>query len=231
MVAYRHSSDYERNALKMAQSFLFIHATPEGQRKMVEHILGPALSWEQNPDILILQEETTHAIQSIRTAISWLDQRPYQHQSKTLVIFDAEKMLPPAQSALLKTLEEPPQYATILLTTTDASRLLPTILSRCIVERSHAEDISAAYEHVALPQTIAESIQFAETQGSNREQAVAWCQDALKYWEEQLRTEPNEKNVFIVEALVRLNKRLKQNLQVKLAMEAFGFELCSTPTE
>ena len=38
-----------------------------------------------------------------------------------------------AQNALLKTLEEPPEYAVILLLTANANALLPTILSRCVV--------------------------------------------------------------------------------------------------
>ena len=37
-----------------------------------------------------------------------------------------------AQNALLKTIEEPPAYAVILLLTTNADSFLPTILSRCI---------------------------------------------------------------------------------------------------
>lgn len=38
-----------------------------------------------------------------------------------------------AQNALLKTLEEPPEYAVILILTTNMETLLPTILSRCVV--------------------------------------------------------------------------------------------------
>lgn len=38
-----------------------------------------------------------------------------------------------AQNAILKTLEEPPEYAVILLLTTNVNSLLPTILSRCVV--------------------------------------------------------------------------------------------------
>lgn len=38
-----------------------------------------------------------------------------------------------AQNALLKTLEEPPEYAVILILTTNVDALLPTILSRCVV--------------------------------------------------------------------------------------------------
>ena len=43
-----------------------------------------------------------------------------------------------AQNALLKTIEEPPEYAVILLLTTNAEAFLPTILSRCMMLRLQA---------------------------------------------------------------------------------------------
>ena len=46
---------------------------------------------------------------------------------------EGEKMTVQAQNALLKTLEEPPEYAVILILTTNVDALLPTILSRCVV--------------------------------------------------------------------------------------------------
>ncbi|MBZ4649852.1 hypothetical protein, partial [Thermosipho sp. (in: thermotogales)] len=49
---------------------------------------------------------------------------------KIVVIFNAEKMLPEAENALLKTLEEPPSYSIIVLTTTNWKALYPTIRSR-----------------------------------------------------------------------------------------------------
>ena len=46
---------------------------------------------------------------------------------------EGEKMTVQAQNALLKTLEEPPEYAVIIILTTNIDTLLPTILSRCVV--------------------------------------------------------------------------------------------------
>ena len=51
---------------------------------------------------------------------------------KVYIIDDAEKMNEAAQNALLKTIEEPPEYAVIILLAVNRSALLPTILSRCI---------------------------------------------------------------------------------------------------
>jgi DNA polymerase-3 subunit delta' len=58
--------------------------------------------------------------------------KPYSSKFKIYIIDEAEKMNIQAQNALLKTIEEPPAYAVILLLTTNADGFLPTILSRCI---------------------------------------------------------------------------------------------------
>ena len=58
--------------------------------------------------------------------------KPYSSRHKIYIIDEAEKMNVQAQNALLKTIEEPPAYAIILLLTTNADNFLPTILSRCV---------------------------------------------------------------------------------------------------
>ena len=52
-------------------------------------------------------------------------------RGKIFIVREAELMSVPAQNALLKTLEEPPEGVTIILTATSAAELLPTTRSRC----------------------------------------------------------------------------------------------------
>jgi DNA polymerase-3 subunit delta' len=68
-------------------------------------------------------------IDDIRNIQEFLSFRP-DKGAKFAVIFDAEKLLPEAENALLKTLEEPPNYAVILLVTTNWNALFTTIKSR-----------------------------------------------------------------------------------------------------
>ncbi len=68
--------------------------------------------------------------------------KPYDNPYKIYIINEAEKMTAQAQNALLKTLEEPPAYAVILLLTGNVNALLPTILSRCVV--LHMKPVSDA---------------------------------------------------------------------------------------
>ena len=59
--------------------------------------------------------------------------KPYQGPYKIYIIAEADLMSVQAQNALLKTIEEPPEYAVIFLLTENAEVLLPTITSRCVM--------------------------------------------------------------------------------------------------
>ena len=59
--------------------------------------------------------------------------KPYSSRYKIYVIDDAQLLNANAQNALLKTIEEPPEYAIIFLLTSNIDKILPTIISRCIV--------------------------------------------------------------------------------------------------
>ncbi len=94
-----------------------------------------ALSFN-HPDIIYVRHEkpNTISVDDIRTQINNdVDIKPYSRPFKIYVVGEAEKMTVQAQNAILKTLEEPPEYAVILLLTANVNSLLPTILSRCVV--------------------------------------------------------------------------------------------------
>ena len=62
-----------------------------------------------------------------------VDLKPYSSRYKIYIVPDAQFMNPQAQNALLKTLEEPPEYAIIMLLANGIGKFLPTVLSRCII--------------------------------------------------------------------------------------------------
>ena len=88
------------------------------------------------PDIIYVSHEkpNTIGVEDIRTQINGdIGLKPYASPYKIYIMNEGEKMTVQAQNALLKTLEEPPEYAVILILTTQVEALLPTILSRCVV--------------------------------------------------------------------------------------------------
>ena len=87
------------------------------------------------PDIIYVRHEkpNTISVDDIRGQINNdIVIKPYSSRRKIYIIDEAEKMNTQAQNALLKTIEEPPAYAVLILLTTNADTFLPTILSRCV---------------------------------------------------------------------------------------------------
>lgn len=87
------------------------------------------------PDIkYITHDKAGIGVDEIREQINDdIDIKPYSSRYKIYIVPDSEKMTVPAQNALLKTIEEPPEYAVIILLTTNADTFLQTILSRCVM--------------------------------------------------------------------------------------------------
>lgn len=99
------------------------------------HSCKQALS-DNQPDIIKVTHEkpNTISVDDIRAQINNdVAIKPYSSPYKVYIMNEAEKMTVQAQNAILKTLEEPPEYAVIILLTTNVNSLLPTILSRCVV--------------------------------------------------------------------------------------------------
>lgn len=70
-------------------------------------------------------------VDAIREASATLQLRPMEGRFRVLIVRDADRMNIQAQNALLKTLEEPPGSAKLILTSSRPQALLPTVLSRC----------------------------------------------------------------------------------------------------
>lgn len=88
------------------------------------------------PDIITVKHEkpSSISVDDIRTQVNGdIMIKPYSSPYKVYIIPEADLLTVQAQNALLKTIEEPPEYAVILLLTENADSLLPTIRSRCVM--------------------------------------------------------------------------------------------------
>ena len=75
-------------------------------------------------------EKNTIGIDHVRQIKNFLWQKPAISARRTVVLDDAQCMTTEAQNALLKITEEPPESSLLILITSDAEAILPTILSR-----------------------------------------------------------------------------------------------------
>ena len=87
---------------------------------------------DNHPDFFTINtEEDSIKIEEIREITEKIYEKPLIQNRKVYIINDAEKMGEKAQNCLLKTLEEPPEYATIILISSNENLILNTIKSRC----------------------------------------------------------------------------------------------------
>src|SRR5262245_7582914 len=97
-------------------------------------LLGDARRVEArtHPDLYVLEPlGEMIRIDDVRALRHDLHMRPYEAARRVYLVLDAQRMNEDAADALLKDLEEPPAYATIVLVATELGPLPPTILSRC----------------------------------------------------------------------------------------------------
>lgn len=98
------------------------------------HSCRQALSGN-HPDIIRVMHEKPGSIgvEDIRSQVNNdIVIKPYYGPYKIYLINEGEKMTVQAQNALLKTLEEPPEYGVILILANGTESILPTIQSRCV---------------------------------------------------------------------------------------------------
>lgn len=86
------------------------------------------------PDVVwVAREKASLGVEEIREQLcNTMDIKPFSSPYKIYIVPEAEKMTEAAQNALLKTIEEPPEYGVVILLTSNISELLPTIQSRCL---------------------------------------------------------------------------------------------------
>ena len=94
--------------------------------KKIEH--------QNHADVRLLsldEGSSKFSISQVRELQQEIVYKPYESSRKVYIIEDADKMSLEAANSLLRTLEEPPDYAVIILLAEEINQLLPTIISRC----------------------------------------------------------------------------------------------------
>lgn len=88
---------------------------------------------DNHSDYFEINKDSTESIKidEIRNMQEKIIERPITSSKKVYIINNAENMTVEAQNCLLKTLEEPPEFITIILVANNENTILPTIKSRC----------------------------------------------------------------------------------------------------
>lgn len=110
-----------------------------------------------NPDFTLIEtQDGKIKIEQIREFQRKVAEKPIISSKKVYIINDADMMTTEAQNCLLKTLEEPPEYITIILICSNENNLLSTIKSRCT--RMYFEPISTEQIRNHLGEQVSSNI-------------------------------------------------------------------------
>lgn len=128
-----------------------------------------------HPDILTYYGATGAKgikVDHVRDIISKAYIIPNEAEVKVFVILGADTMSEAAQNALLKIIEEPPQFTRFILVCGAASQMLPTVLSRCAVFRALSGEKKWDEKAVAAAEGLARAVVCANEFDIVREAAV-----------------------------------------------------------
>lgn len=121
---------------KIGHAYLFTGKDGIGKKLVAIEFAKQVMSSETSDSFnetdfkIILPEKDSIKIEEVRNLIDEVYLKPTYSKRKVIIIDDADKMNMNAQNALLKVLEEPPVYATLILITSNKDKVIKTILSR-----------------------------------------------------------------------------------------------------
>lgn len=104
------------------------------------------------PDVIEVDAASENSVQGIRDLVKTLNYLPTRGDKKVIIIDECHSLSQAATNALLKTLEEPPEFVRFVFCTTEPQKVLETIRSRCLMFRFNditTRDIEARLRYIA----------------------------------------------------------------------------------
>lgn len=174
---------------------------------------------QNNPDILLIDQNSGWGIDQIRKINNFLSQKPFSHQSKIIIILEAQNLNTESQNALLKILEEPGKNNYIILATNKTKSILPTIISRCqtikIVWARHASPSS----QIIITGNLIKDLALSEKLGKNKEDVLPLLENQLYFYQQELIKNPNQKKTYLVEKIIKAIQMINANVDPRNALD------------
>lgn len=198
-----------------------------------EEILNLELkrSPQNNPDVLFVhkpENKKSIGIEQIRQAIRFLDEKPLQEKIKAIVVPQANLLTKEAQNAFLKTLEEPPNFALILLGSKSSGDLLETVISRCkrilITEKALLQNTDQTR---LSKMRVGDRLSWAlENSKLDREEIIVILEQQILLERNAMLESPNKPSANNLETLLNIKTDLeKSNIGAKFALEQLSIAL------
>lgn len=195
----------------------------EIRKILMENNLSPNLpaGRQGHPDLLYLPYDFKLGIAEARKIKEHFSLKPYCAKGRAVVLEDASNLTVEAQNALLKTLEEPPPEAILILGAPSEVKFLPTILSRCeiVILTEHSAynnyNIYNDYIEKLIDSDIEERFEYIEKL-KDRE---AFLHAMVYYFHKNLASHMSSGNTDFLKELLQAEKWANQNVNIRAILE------------
>ncbi len=201
---------------------LLISPNIKRRKEEIKAILASCLKCidTNHPDLLYIKEGGKRGIAEARRIKEHFSLKPYSAKGRIAILENAEVLTIEAQNALLKTLEELPQDAILILGAGSETNLLPTILSRCQITRFQETNL-AGFPHSThgvksedieklLNSSIEERFEYIEKLKNKEE----FLKALLRYFHQDL-----VRHKDFLAKLLQAEEWAKQNVNIRSILE------------
>jgi len=174
---------------------------------------------QNNPDILLINQDSGWGIDQIRKINNFLSQKPFSHQSKIIIILEAQNLNIESQNALLKILEEPGKDNYIILSTNKIKSILPTIISRCSTIKISEKSNIKIKKEIEITGNLIKDLTLSEKLGKNKEDILPLLENQLCFYQQELIKNPNQKTSNLIEKIIKAIQMINSNVDPKNALD------------
>lgn len=160
--AYIITGDRKENLEKFAEDFISAVLCENGGCGTCR--ICKKIAARNHSDVLWIKPEDGHQFlnEQVEESQRFLMRKPIEGDRKICVMSDADMMTDSAQNRLLKTLEEPPEGAILLLLADNTEKFKQTVISRCVLHRMAAPDNVPGEKASKLAEELEEMINRGE---------------------------------------------------------------------
>lgn len=195
-------------------------------KKIVDKLLIDLKVTSNNPDLLWIDSgEKSIGVEEAKKIRRHFHLKPYSTLGKVAVILGADKLTAEAQNSLLKTLEEPPSEANLILTTSQEEKILPTIISRCEIVRIDEQNKNQRRESfkVVIEQLLVSNIEKRFEIIEKVEEKEAFLKALEVYFYEKLRKDLQ--SIASVKLILEAKKWQGSNVNIRAILEYLSLNL------
>lgn len=213
-------------------SQLLISSSVEIRAQEIKQILAVEKLSTNHPDVLFFDQDAKLGVEQAKQIRQHLSLKPYSAKGRAVVILSADNLTIEAQNALLKTLEEPPESALLILGTSRDGLLLPTIISRC--QTINLVGYAPETYEVGEEENLIKDIQKLRSKGITErftyieklEQKEQFLSVLIKYFHDQLGKGDN--HLQFIKLIIRAQQWQGSNVNLRAILEYLMLNLPTT---